>query len=71
MSVVGGQGESVVPTRPQRRARMGHPGVVMVGEKLVGRVSCGEGVFAGGVGGLVSFEGMLGARTLRCWPEKA
>jgi hypothetical protein len=28
-------------------------------------------VFAGGVGGLVSFEGMLGARTLRCWPEKA
>jgi hypothetical protein len=27
--------------------------------------------FAGGVGGLVSFEGMLGARTLRCWPEKA
>jgi len=33
--------------------------------------STAKGGFAGGGGGLVSFEGTPGARKLRCWLEKA
>jgi hypothetical protein len=47
--VVGGRGESVVPTRPQKARTDGAPGSVMVGEKLGLEFGGTKGRFAVGV----------------------